>query len=185
MAKYTKRVVISYDSDEAGQRAASRAMAMLGAVGLEVRILVLEGAKDPDEYIKKFGVDRFRQALSDSATGFEYKFRSVMAKHDISVSEEKIRASQALCEIVAGYYTPTEREVYLHKVAEALSLPIDVLRNNTEIILRKRKKRNQGAGNPSGTGIHPQLRRQDQPRCRKIYTGKRRRGADPRNDASV
>ena len=140
MAKYTKRVVISYDSDEAGQRAASRAMAMLGAVGLEVRILVLEGAKDPDEYIKKFGVDRFRQALSGSATGFEYKFRNVMAKHDISVSEEKIRASQALCEIVAGYYTPTEREVYLHKVAEALSLPIDVLRNNTEIILRKRKK---------------------------------------------
>lgn len=140
MAKYTKRVIISYDSDEAGQKAANRAMAILGAVGLEVRILVLEGAKDPDEYIKKFGADRFRRALSGSTTGFEYKLRNVMAKYDVSVAEEKIRASQELCEIVAGYYTPTEREVYLYKVSEVLSLPIDVLRNNLEIVLRKRKK---------------------------------------------
>lgn len=140
MAKYTKRVIISYDSDEAGQKAANRAMAMLGAVGLEVRVLVLEGAKDPDEYIKKYGADAFRRALSGSATGFEYKFRNVMAKYDVNVSEQKIRASQELSEIVAGYYTPTEREVYLCKVAEALSLPIEVLRNNVDIILRKRKK---------------------------------------------
>ena len=140
MAKYTKRVIISYDSDEAGQKAANRAMAILSAVGLEVRVLVLEGAKDPDEYIKKYGADAFRRALLGSATGFEYKFRNVMAKYDVSVSEQKIRASQELSEIVAGYYTPTEREVYLSKVADALSLPIEVLRNNVEIILRKRRK---------------------------------------------
>ncbi|MBR2907641.1 MAG: DNA primase [Clostridia bacterium] len=140
MAKYTKRVIISYDSDEAGQRAANRAMVILGAVGLEVRVLVLEGAKDPDEYIKKYGADAFRRALMGSATGFEYKFRNVMAKYDVSVSEQKIRASQELSEIVASYYTPTEREVYLSRVADALSLPIDVLRNNVEILLRKKRK---------------------------------------------
>ena len=140
MAKYTKRVIICYDSDEAGQRAANRAMAMLGSVGLEVRVLVLEGAKDPDEFIKKFGADAFRRALASSATGFEYKLRNVMAKYNVLVAEEKIRASKELCEIVAGYYTPTEREVYLHKIAELLSLPLEVLRNDVEIILRRRRK---------------------------------------------
>ncbi len=140
MAKYTKRVIISYDSDEAGQKAANRAMAILGAVGLEVRVLVLEGAKDPDEYIKKHGADAFRRALTGSATGFDYKMRNVMEKYDIAVSDQKIRATEALCEIVASYYSPTEREVYLSKVSAAVGLPIDVLRNNVEIVLAKRKK---------------------------------------------
>ena len=142
MAKYTKRVIISYDSDEAGQRAANRAMAMLGAVGLEVRVLQMQGSKDPDEYIKKFGADRFRRVLSESTTGFEYKMSNVLSKFDVNVPEEKIRASQELTEIVAGYYTPTEREIYLSRVAERLALPIDVLRNNVEIVLRKRAKAN-------------------------------------------
>lgn len=143
LAKYTKRVIISYDSDAAGQKAANRAMGILGGVGLEVRVLVLEGAKDPDEYIKKFGPDNFRRVLAASVTGFDYKFRNVMAKYNVAVPEEKIRATQELCTIVAGYYTPTEREVYLHRVSEALGLPIDVLRNNLEIILRRWKKERQ------------------------------------------
>jgi DNA primase len=63
-----------------------------------------------------------------------------MAKYNVLVAEEKIRASKELCEIVAGYYTPTEREVYLHRIAELLSLPLEVLRNDVEIILRRRKK---------------------------------------------
>ena len=138
MAKYTKRVIISYDSDEAGQRAANRAMSILSAVGLEVRVLVLENAKDPDEYIKKYGPDAFRRALSGSASGFDYKMRNVMAKYDVKVSEQKIRASQELCEIVASYYAPTEREVYLSKVSDAVGLPIEVLRSNVELILKKR-----------------------------------------------
>ncbi|HOQ15030.1 MAG TPA: DNA primase, partial [Bacillota bacterium] len=68
MKKYTKRVIINYDSDDAGQRAANRAIEILNEVGLEVRILRLSGAKDPDEYIKKYGADKFRLALSGSRT---------------------------------------------------------------------------------------------------------------------
>ena len=60
MAKYTKQVVICYDSDAAGQRAALRAMQLLGEAGLDVRVLKMAGAKDPDEYICKFGADAFQ-----------------------------------------------------------------------------------------------------------------------------
>ena len=65
-AKYTKQVIICYDSDNAGQTAASKAMRLLGEVGVDVRVLTLDGAKDPDEYIKKYGADAFRYKLSEA-----------------------------------------------------------------------------------------------------------------------
>ena len=55
MSRYTKKVLISYDSDAAGQKAANRAIGILGEVGLDVRVLKISDAKDPDEFIKKFG----------------------------------------------------------------------------------------------------------------------------------
>ena len=57
LAKYTKRVIISYDSDEAGQRAADKAFRLLDEVGLDARLLKVENAKDPDEYVRKFGAE--------------------------------------------------------------------------------------------------------------------------------
>ncbi|MBR4296444.1 MAG: DNA primase [Clostridia bacterium] len=137
MAKYTKKVIISYDSDEAGQRAANRAMKLLEEVGLEVRVLKMNGAKDPDEYIKKFGSERFRQLLGQSKTGFEYKLENVLAKHDISIPQEKIKASEQLCDIIAGVTSSVEREVYIARVAESLSLTAEVIKNDVE---RRRSK---------------------------------------------
>lgn len=138
-SKYTKKVVISYDSDEAGQNAANKAMRVLGDVGMEVRVLRMDGAKDPDEYIRKFGADRFRRLLDESRTGFEYKLENILAKHDLSVGQEKIRASSELCEAVAAYPSPVEREVYLSEAAKRLELPAEVLRNNVDRIRRKQQ----------------------------------------------
>lgn len=137
MSKYTKKVIISYDSDEAGQRAANRAMQLLGEVGLEVRILKMNGAKDPDEFIKKFGADRFRRILGQSKTGFEYKMDNIMARYDISLPEEKIKASGELCAIIADYASSVEREVYIGRVSERLSLTSDGLKNDVERLRRK------------------------------------------------
>ncbi|MBR7184677.1 MAG: DNA primase [Clostridia bacterium] len=132
MTKYTQRVVISYDSDEAGQRAAQKALRILGEVGLETRVLRMNGAKDPDEYIKNHGADRFRQLLANSVTGFAYRLDNVLAQHDPAIPEEKIKASAELCRIIAGSYSHVEREVYLAEAAKRLELPVDVLRNDVE-----------------------------------------------------
>lgn len=137
MAKYTKKVIISYDSDEAGQRAANRAMQLLGEVGLEVRILKMNGAKDPDEFIKKFGADRFKQILGQSKTGFEYKMENVLARYDLGLAEDKIKASAELCAIISGYSSSVEREVYIGRVSEKLSLSADGLKNDVERLRRK------------------------------------------------
>ena len=92
ISRYTKKVIISYDSDEAGQKAANKAMLLLGKVGVEVRVLKMQGAKDPDEFIKKKGAEAFKSLLTESRTGFEYKLEAVLSKHDISQVEEKRRA---------------------------------------------------------------------------------------------
>ena len=77
MAKYTKKVILSYDSDEAGVSAAKRAIPILTDAGLEVKMLRMEGAKDPDEYIKKFGAVRFKNLLDDSQGKLDYLCDSV------------------------------------------------------------------------------------------------------------
>lgn len=137
MAKYTKKVIISYDSDEAGQRAANRAMQLLGEVGLDVRVLKMHGAKDPDEYIRKFGADRFRHLLGQSKTGFEYKMENILAKYNITAPDEKIKASGELCNIIASVPSAAEREVYIGRASSALSITSDALKSDVE---RQRRK---------------------------------------------
>ncbi len=139
-SKYTQKVIISYDSDAAGQNAADKAMRMLGAVGIDVRVLKLEGAKDPDEFIVKYGADRFRRVLDQSKTGFEHKADAILSHHDLTVGAEKLKASNRLCALIAEYPSPVEREIYLSYVAKALELPPDVLRNSVEQVRRKRSR---------------------------------------------
>ncbi len=147
MTKYAQRVVISYDSDEAGQRAAQKALRILGEVGLETRVLRMSGAKDPDEYIKNFGADRFRQLLAGSATGFEYRLDAILARHDMALAEEKIKASAEICRLIAGSYSHVEREVYVAEAARRLELPADVLRGDVEReVKRIRYERRQQEG---------------------------------------
>ena len=137
-AKYTKKVIISYDSDEAGQRAANKAMQLLGEVGLEVRVLRVPDAKDPDEYIRRHGADKFRRVLEGSRSGFQYKLDGILTKYDLSQPEDKIRASNECCVLISGYHTGVEREVYIGQVAKQLGLPTEVIKNQVENILRKR-----------------------------------------------
>lgn len=139
-SKYTKKVIISYDSDEAGQNAAKKAMRILGEVGMDVRVLKMNGAKDPDEFIRNFGADRFRRLLEESKTGFEYQAERVLAKYDLSIGSDKIKASGEICAIIAEYWSPVEREVYLAYASQKLELPIEVLKNSTEQIRRKNKR---------------------------------------------
>ena len=138
MAKYTKQVLIAYDSDEAGQRAATRAVAMLSDVGLDVRILKMNGAKDPDEYIKKFGKDNFRALLDAGRTGFEFKCDSVFAKYDLSIAENKVKAASEMCDYISSIWSEVERDVYISAVATKLGTSRDGLKNDVE---RQRKKK--------------------------------------------
>ena len=140
LTKYTKKVILLYDSDDAGQRATDRAIQILNEVGLEVRILKLTNAKDPDEYIRKFGAERFKALLGESRTGFDFKVSRAIVGLDLQLPDDKIKASKAICDIIADSSSSVEREVFLSKASEMLGLPIDVLRNNVELTIKKRVK---------------------------------------------
>lgn len=140
MSKYTKRVIISYDSDEAGQRAANRAMSVLAEVGMDVRVLQMNGAKDPDEYIKKFGPDRFRHVIGESKTGFDYKMQNILAKYDIVLPEDKIKSIAELCSLISEYPSSVEREVYISTVSSKIGVSKDGIAKDVERILRKRSQ---------------------------------------------
>ena len=139
MTKYTKKVLISYDSDDAGQRAADRAIRILGDVGLDVRILKLPDAKDPDEFIKKFGAERLRSVLNESKTWFDYKADAVFAKHDLTTTGGRLKASEEICAIIATSPSQIEREVYITQTAPKLGLTVDVMRNNVGRLMNKMK----------------------------------------------
>lgn len=130
MARYTKQVIIAYDGDSAGQRAAGRAMDIFARVGLDVRVLRITDAKDPDEYIRKFGADAFARLLKGSSTGFSYRLDGVLNRYNIKEPEDRIKAAAELCGMVARVWSSAEREVYLQAVSERLGLPIDSLRRD-------------------------------------------------------
>ena len=132
MARYTKQVIIAYDGDSAGQRAAGRAMDIFARVGLDVRVLRITDAKDPDEYIRKFGTDACARLLKGSSTGFSYRLDGVLNRYNIKEPEDRIKAAAELCGMVARVWSSAEREVYLQAVSERLGLPIDSLRRDVE-----------------------------------------------------
>ena len=135
-AKHTKKVIICYDADSAGQNAAQKAMRLLGEVGIEVRVLKLAGAKDPDEYIKKFGVENFKRTLGESKTGFDYNLEKIASGYDLSLPEEKIKASADVCALISGAYAEVEREIYIMRAAQRLDISADALRSDVERVRR-------------------------------------------------
>ena len=137
-AKYTKQVVICYDSDNAGQTAANKAIRLLGEVGVDVRVLKLEGAKDPDEYIKKFGADAFRRVLNAGITGFDFKLNNIISQYQIWVPDELIKASAAVCNMIADLHSEVERDVGIRKASEILKVSAQAMKNDVERIRRAR-----------------------------------------------
>lgn len=140
ISRYTKRVIINYDSDEAGQRAADKAMQLLDEVGLPVRVLKLEGAKDADEFIKNFGADAFRALLKNSSTAFDFKMDKVLAKYNVATAEGKIRAARELTSLIAATYSGVERELYLSAASQRLGISVESLGNDVKLA-RKRQLR--------------------------------------------
>lgn len=140
MSRYTKRVIISYDSDEAGTKAALRAMKLLEEVGLEVSVLSVPGAKDPDEYIKKFGVDKFKQVINGAKSKFDYSLDSILSKYDITLPQDKINALGEVEKLISGVNSMAERDVYISTVAKKFDVQAASIRNDVDRIIAGRAK---------------------------------------------
>jgi len=138
ISRYTGEVVLCYDSDEAGRKAAVRGISILEKLDLKVRVLQLTGAKDPDEYIRKFGPDAFRNLLEGSAGQVEYRLRTVEEQNPPTTDEGKVDYLKAAASLLAGLPNQVEREVYAARVAEKAGVSRDAVAAEVERLRRRR-----------------------------------------------
>ncbi|MBQ8525016.1 MAG: DNA primase [Clostridia bacterium] len=120
--RYVSKAVLAYDGDEAGRKAADRAIRLLGEAGVDSRILVMRDAKDPDEFIKKFGREAFRKLIDESRSRFDYIIETVLKKYNLENADDKIKAAGELCAEIASVYSKVERDIYIQKTATALAI---------------------------------------------------------------
>lgn len=137
MSRYTKKVIISYDADEAGQKAAMRAVKMLTDVGLDVSILKVPGAKDPDEYIKKFGADKFRQVLNASKSKFDYNLENILSKYDINLPQDKVKALHECENLISETYSSAERDIYIQNISKLFGVDAKSIKSDVDRIIAK------------------------------------------------
>lgn len=149
MRKYAKSAVISYDADEAGQRAADKAFALLGEAGLEARLLKVENAKDPDEYIKKYGKEGFSRLLNRSRSRFDFKFSNILSGNDVTTADGRIKAASEAAEMIAQFRSEVERDVYIRQVCAKLDVPYDGMKNDIARRIAKRDKKDRKEQNLS------------------------------------
>ncbi len=143
MARYAKEVVVSYDADEAGQKAAARAIPILRGAGLSVRVLAIAGGKDPDEYIKANGAAKFKQMLESSGNDVEYRLQKLKANGNLQNPEGRVAYLNAAVQILATLENEIEREVYAGKVAAETGIETATLKHQVEATWKKNLKSRQ------------------------------------------
>ena len=138
MSRYTGEVILAYDSDAAGQKASQRAIGILERLDMKVRVLHMEGAKDPDEYIKAKGADAFRALLEGSEDQVDWRLNAVTQKYDLNQPDQKVAFLKEATELVAALPGQVEREVYSIRVASLAGVTREAVVAEVD---RRRKRR--------------------------------------------
>ncbi len=148
LRKSSEQVIIGYDSDGAGQAATMRGLEILQGLGCDVRILQIEGAKDPDEFVVKYGPERFEKQVEKAISLVEYKVKVLKNTLNIEHPNDKIKFLKEIAKVLSKIDNEIEREVYIEKIAleykiskEAIYAEITKLQNTngTSKILEKAK----------------------------------------------
>lgn len=141
LSKYTKEIVLIYDGDAAGQNAIRRAIPILEKTGLRIKILRMQGAKDPDEYLHEYGADRFKLLLQGSEGQAEYRLQSLQMQFDLTQDEQKVEFAKQAAELICTFSTAVEREIYGTRAAEAAGLTPEVMKLEISKAFKRRVAR--------------------------------------------
>lgn len=141
LSRYTKEAVIAYDGDGAGVSAAQRAIPILEKTGMKVKVLQVTGAKDPDEFIQKFGPDAFTRLIDQSENHIEYRIERIRRKYDLADDGQKVEFLKEAVGLIAGLHGPVEREVYGARCAEAAGISADAMGQEVKRELSRRLKK--------------------------------------------
>ena len=137
ISHYAEEVIVAYDSDGAGQKATQKAINYFADVGLRTKIIHMEGAKDPDEFIKKFGRDRFRMLLDGSNDANDFMLDKCEEGLDLTTDIGRVELLKRTSKVLAGIESPLEREVYISRTSKKCDIPVQVLKTHIDAMLKK------------------------------------------------
>ena len=162
LARYFKEAIISYDGDGAGVKAAQRAIPILEKAGLNVKVLQMRGAKDPDEFIKAFGREAFARLLEQSENQVDYRLAQIQKKYDLTDDGQRIAFLQEAAQLVAALHSAVERDIYGGHAAQSAGVSPETMRLEVDRArksrLRKAKKHQERLDLTPSSQIQPQAR---------------------------
>ena len=136
ISQYAKTVIVAFDSDSAGQKATNKAIDYLKNQGVSVRVLQMQGAKDPDEYIKTYGRERFAMLINRSKTPTEYQIDKLKSEYNLTDTAQKMEYIAKASDIIARLTSHIEREIYAAALAKELEISVETVKADIE---RRRK----------------------------------------------
>lgn len=143
LARYTKEIVLTLDADAAGQKAIKRASEILENTGLNVRVVIIPDGKDPDDFIKKNGPDRFRALIEGAVSDIEYKLLMAAEGIDLEAENGKLKYLSAAAQVIASDEDIMTRDIYIGKLCEKYGVSRTALTAKVEEIRRKTKRAKQ------------------------------------------
>ncbi len=118
LRRHSEKVILGYDADGAGQSAILRGMEILQNMGCDLRVLQIEGAKDPDEYVVKYGPERFQKCVENAISLVEFKVKILKKDLNLEVTNDKIKFLNEIAKILAKVSNQMEREIYVEKLSK-------------------------------------------------------------------
>lgn len=128
LKRYTENVLLAYDSDGAGVKAALRAIGILREAGLTGKVIDLKPHKDPDEFIKKEGMEAFQERIRNAENSFMFEIRILERDYDLKDPEDKTKFHKEIAKKLCGFDIEVERENYLEAVADKYHIGFENLR---------------------------------------------------------
>ena len=122
LRRYSEQVLMAYDSDGAGQEAIMRGLEILQNQGVDARVIQMEGAKDPDEYIIKYGSERFNLLAKNAISLVEFKVKMLRNKYDLENATDKVRFLKQITKVLSEVDNKIEKEIYIDKISEQYSI---------------------------------------------------------------
>ena len=138
MTRYADQVVLIYDGDKAGQNATQRAIPILEKAGLQVKVLQIKDAKDPDEFLRKFGADRFKLLLEGSSNRVEYQLNAIRRKYDLQEDDQRVKFIAEVADFLSTLGSAVQREVYGHRAADDAKISYDAMKMEVNKAFKRR-----------------------------------------------
>ena len=150
----TEQIILSYDSDEAGQTAKVRAMEILQNMGCDIRVLQMEGAKDPDEYVIKYGNARFQNLVDKAISVIEFKVKILRQSLNLESTNDKIKFLNEIAKLISKIDNSMEREVYIEKIAKEYDVSKEAIYAEVNKLTYRESKDEKVLGKPKPVVRH-------------------------------